>query len=82
MLTPTIHLNGTSRGDLHADYMNALIAVEEAIKMVRKTAPHGRDYYPQGNSVIIEAQGEHSARVRHLEAVKRELEELCLVTMP
>jgi hypothetical protein len=82
MMTPTIHLNGTSRGDLHAAYMDALIAVEETIKKMRAAWPHGRDYYPQGEDAIVTARHEWVQHVQHLEDLKRNLEHLCLVTMP
>ncbi len=82
MHRPTIHLNGTAKGDLHTGYMNALLAAEEAIKALNKCWPHGRDYYPQGEDAIMRAREEHSRWVRSLEAMRKELEELCFVTAP
>ena len=81
-MKPTIHFNGTSRGDLHAGYMNALIAVEEALKMVQATSPHGRDDYPQGAEAIVEATLEHRKRMQDLEAIQADFEKLACFTMP
>jgi len=82
MIKPTIHSNGTSRGDLHAAYMNALLATEEALKQLRKCAPHGRDYYPQGEDALMDAEREHEVRMRGLDIVRQDLEKLVCLTMP
>lgn len=79
---PTIHLNGTHRADLHDGYRSAYDAVQEAITVMNRTHPHGRDYYVQGSGVIVNATAEHFARLRKLESVMKELEELALATMP
>jgi hypothetical protein len=62
--------------------MDALIAVQDAICAVRKTAPHGRDYYPQGEGAIIQAMQEHSKWMQDLEAMRLVLEDLACATMP
>lgn len=82
MMKPTIHMNGTSRDELHAAYMDAINAVYVAQERLNKTNPSGRDYYPQGPDAIVTAMREHSVRANCLEAIRRELEELCLATMP
>lgn len=82
MITPTIHLNGTARADLFSGYMDAVEALRGAVEAVRRTAPNGRDYYLQGPDAILQADREHRARMIALGTVKRELEALCLATMP
>jgi hypothetical protein len=62
--------------------MDALIAIEEAIKALRKCAPHGRDYYPQGEDAIAAAVKEHVCRLNYLKDIHNVLEILCLATMP
>jgi hypothetical protein len=63
MLTlPTVHMNGTSRQDLVAGYVQAINKVEEAITALRQAAPNGRDYYPVPGS-LEKAQAEHDVRI-------------------
>lgn len=82
MIKPTIHLNGTSRKDLHDGYVAAYEAVQEAITALNRTAPHGRDYYVQESGALLNATSEHFARLRSLESVLTQLEELGVHTLP
>ena len=70
---PTVHLNGTSRAALLHGYTEAIAKIDEAVTAVRAAAPHGRDYYPQGEDAGITAMREHTARVRKLLDVSAEL---------
>lgn len=49
LVTPTVHLNGTSKEEL----VQGRIAVIEAAQALRdalqRAAPNARDYYPQGD---------------------------------
>jgi hypothetical protein len=76
MILPTIHMNGTSKADLLDRYMTALMAVEAAIDAVAQTAPHGRDYYPQGDDALRQAQAAHQSRLIRLHAIVLELDTL------
>ena len=76
MLKPTCHLNGTSPAELRAQYVDAYHAVEAAIEAVRKTCPDGRDYYPQGPGMIVDARKEHEARIFGLRALSDQMMEL------
>jgi hypothetical protein len=78
MTTPTIHLNGTSRESLLDGYRNAADALRGAIAALQQTAPHGRDYYPQGDNVLYVATDEHYARLEKLQQVLNEINELAL----
>jgi hypothetical protein len=80
MLVPTIHLNGTARSELHANYCRAYEALSDAMHELGKTAPHGRDYYPQSPTAINHAIEEHRARCDALQSVKAQILELCLAT--
>lgn len=73
MIYPTVHLNGTSKEELQRQLRDAHEAIGKAIEAMAQAAPHGRDYYPQGSSVIYNAQAEHTSRVRRLESVREEL---------
>lgn len=73
MLIPTIHLNGTSRGELVEQNLESFRAIGLAIEALYKAAPNGRDYYTQGPGAIHQALSEHADRVRRLENVRQEI---------
>ena len=77
MQMPTIHLNGTHPKDLYEANCEARDAIREAVRMLQRTAPNGRDYYPQGMEALDRATREHSARLERLYAVAREMDALC-----
>jgi hypothetical protein len=81
MMKPSIHLNGSSRDDLFDGYMTALEAMQTAIYAVIQTAPHGRDYYPQGDDALRQAMAEHRDRLRRLGTVADELNALAAHTI-
>ncbi len=76
MILPTIHLNGTSKESLIESLCEASQAIELAYKALKQTAPHGRDYYPQGPEAIREAIKEHNNRLRLLDEVKNEIDDM------
>jgi len=73
MKTPTLHLNGTSGQELREQLALAVEAIVRAQEKLMQAMPHGRDYYPQGNDAIFQAQSEMRARDTKLEQVKQEL---------
>jgi hypothetical protein len=73
---PTIHLNGTSAQSLLDDIRDAAIAVRAAMDALSRTAPNGRDYYPQGNDALIIASGQHAERMARLRSVYAELQQI------
>lgn len=76
MMHPTIHLNGTSKGELLRQLTDAIIAIGDAEIAVAKACPNGRDYYVQGRGAIDDALREHSDRLARLAAVRSELEQI------
>ncbi len=65
MITPTIHLNGTSKDEIIAQYEAANVALGAALRTLIDTAPNGRDYYTQGPDALRQAgveQGPTGAR--------------------
>ena len=58
---PTIHLNGTSAGELIAEIENATYAINLACDALAKTAPNKRDY-PDFISRVQREEGFVSAR--------------------
>jgi hypothetical protein len=74
MTLPTVHLNGTSGDDLLLANREARRAVRVAYDALRETAPHGRDYYPQGDDAIQHAVDEYRSRLAALQGVMTELD--------
>jgi len=80
MVLPTIHSNGSSKDDLFDGYMAALAAMHAAIDAVIQTAPHGRDYYPQGDDALRQAMAEHRERLLRLQNIAADLTALAVHT--
>lgn len=72
MILPTVHLNGTSRGELHDQWLGVLRELRSVREFLVAARPHGRDYYPQDTpqtgSTYNLAADEHVLR---LEAVDK-----------
>lgn len=73
MVTPTVHLNGTSGVDLLRQVHEAAEALRAAMETLSAAAPNGRDYYPQGEQAYSQASKEHEDRMARLRAVYDEL---------
>lgn len=78
MTLPTIHLNGTSKESLIDDLCTASDALNAAYEALKQTAPNGRDYYPQGPEAFAKAGGEHLDRLKRLNAIKKEIDDIAL----
>jgi hypothetical protein len=72
---PTIHLNGTSAGELREQLDRAVDGLRGARECVVMAGPNGRDYYPQAAGATEAAMGAHERRLRHLDDMLAELEE-------
>jgi hypothetical protein len=78
MTVPTVHLNGTSKRELINQLCEASNALNDAYEKLKRAAPNGRDYYPQGPSALTAATDEHMDRLRRVDAVKYEIDQLTL----
>lgn len=78
MQLPLIHMNGSSKGQLKAQYLYAWHAVRAAIKALQENGPHSRDYYPLGADAWRQAEREHVERLQRLRTVEQELETILL----
>jgi hypothetical protein len=76
MTIPTIHPNGTSRDTLIDALCAASSALDKAYAALKQTAPNGRDYYPQGADAMDSATREHMDRLRRVDVIKDEIDEL------
>jgi len=76
VIHPTIHLNGTAPASLLECNEKAQQAIRTAIEATARTAPHGRDYYPQGPGALAIAEVEYRSRMACLHRVLDELSEI------
>ena len=81
MVTPTIHLNGSSPEQLVGALKSARSALIKAQDALEATAPNARDYYPQGDGAFAKACDEHISRAQRLAAVSQELLEIAFAVM-
>lgn len=70
---PTVHLNGTSSTALLDENLEALEAVNAAVRALERASPNARDYYPQGPNAFRAVQAEHQERIDKLQAVAVDL---------
>jgi hypothetical protein len=70
---PLVHINGTGRAALVAQYTEVAKGLRETIDAMSEAAPHGRDYYPLGDGVYQKAAAEHVDRLRRLLTVQVEI---------
>lgn len=75
-MTPTVHLNGTSKNALLDQITDVEQVLGKAIEALCEASPNGRDYYPQGPDALRKAQAEHEARIAALTTVQHSLFEL------
>jgi len=73
---PTIHRNGTSQDALLDAVTDAGSALYKALRVLERASPNGRDYYPQGNAALRQAEAEHRSRAERVHSVIKELEQL------
>lgn len=75
---PTIHLNGTSAGELVNQLKDAFTAVRKAADTLKQAAPHPRDYYVQNERAYALAREQHIQRLTSLEGVASDLERIAV----
>ena len=72
LILPTVHINGTGPATLIANYTEARLALETAVKLLSETHDN-RDYYPQGVKVQSASTQQFFARIG---AVRRIINDL------
>lgn len=75
LAVPTIHLNGTSAGDLREAWERSYGALGQAKRILQETAPNKRDFYVQkdGDTNFEKARAQHFERLQKLESIRQEL---------
>ena len=77
MTFPVLHMNGTSADGLIDPLSNAYDALNTAYEALKQTAPNGRDYYVHRDpNALKTATEQHMARLRRVDEIKAELEEI------
>lgn len=73
VVTPIVHRNGTSPGELLQQRSELRIALAAVLGKLEAAAPDGRDYYPEPGK-INDAIRQHAARVATINAMMRDIE--------
>lgn len=76
MITPTVHLNGTSAEELGRQFRAVYSRVGIALIALRDATPNGRDYYVQSPDAFSKAMREHEARLAALVQLREDMLEL------
>lgn len=79
LIAPTIHLNGTSKASLMAEYLAALEAMRNAIEAVQAITVHGRDFYVKEEGALLKATSQKRKQLTALDSVYAELEQIALM---
>jgi len=74
MIAPSSSINGTSKDELLEQLIRVCDALRAARHKMHEAAPNGRDYLKPGSFQL--AQDEHVARLRRIEDLLREYEQL------
>jgi hypothetical protein len=77
LVTPIVHLNGTSKAELLRLREEFYAALDAAVAALREMAPNGRDYYPGEAGLMERAVEQHRRRCASLTDLMREMEEEC-----
>ena len=73
IVTPIVHLNGTSKAMLLEELDGAYRALDDALCAMAQAAPNGRDYYPEPGR-MEKAVAQHERRMRTIRDLRDELE--------
>lgn len=76
LLKPSIHLNGTSKGELLDQLQTVVTALEAALAAINAAAPNGRDFYPQGPEALTEALAAFAERAQAVKQVHTDFSNL------
>lgn len=71
---PTLHLNGSGYDHLWALHAEANGALRNALNNLAEAAPHGRDFYVQGDDAFSKARAQHENRMDRIRSVMAEID--------
>jgi hypothetical protein len=55
LVTPTVHLNGTTGQYLLDQQLKVIHALRDVLTVMSQAYPNARDFYPQGEGMALEA---------------------------
>ena len=73
MITPKIHLNGTSKDELVDQMLTVIASLNATLQNLADARPNGRDYYHTRNGA--EAHEQHQNWEKLVERVREEIEQ-------
>ena len=73
VVTPIVHLNGTSKQELIDQRLAVLDALRKAGEALRNAAPNARDYYPEPGR-LTRAEAQHRRRLETLKLLVKQVE--------
>jgi hypothetical protein len=76
IVTPIIHPNGDRQEALISTMKRAYVAIKDAQKALRETAPHGRNFYPEEGR-MQRAEEQYRRRQEALQSVMDSLVAEC-----
>lgn len=74
LAVPSVHLNGTSQGELMEHHLDVLSALRHSEKRMALNCPNGRDFYVQKTGAFEAAMHQHQERVERLRSIIAEVE--------
>lgn len=86
LITPSIHMNGTSAESLLEQQRHVYDAADALLTALAAATPHGRDYYVQDNGEVMGpkyrmAQAQHRVRMVMADTIKNEASEIAQAVM-
>ena len=76
MITPTIHMNGTSKKDLLEGYCKIMHALHETLARMQEYSPNARDYYVQSPTAYAAARDQYQRQFKAINEVLQEIEQI------
>lgn len=76
VMTPTLHLNGSSPEHLKEELREAIGSLGRALAVMGVNGPNARDYYVKGEDAFGVARREHDERLRVIRGVLAEYEQI------
>jgi len=72
-IQPLVHLNGSGKKNLEAQYREASDALHDALAKLPR--PHARDYYPLGDDAFKKARAKFDAQFAAIDEIRMQIED-------
>ena len=78
LVTPTVHLNGTTGQHLLDQQLKVIHALRDVLTVMSQACPNARDFYPQGEGVALEAREVYNERRKIISKMIAEYETIAI----